>query len=229
VDSVKQTDLALWDTWNSQGRKPEDVRPLLKQFTPMIQSRVTVYGTANKYIPPAALEAELKRLALGAFETYNPKSGAALSTHVFNHLKGVSRFVGEHQNIARIPETRLFDIGKLQRAKAVLDIEYDRTPTQHELARYLKWPLGTVKRLQKELRKDLSSNVWAEDITSVSPSKTKMVASIAPKILDNRELRLYNYLRQDYTPKQISIKMKISQPTISRIRKNIGKKLGNYL
>ncbi|NIP94790.1 MAG: hypothetical protein GWO24_15625, partial [Akkermansiaceae bacterium] len=48
--------------------------------------------------------------AIHAFENYNPKKGAALSTYVTWHLKKVKAFVLKHQNIGRIPEHRARNI-----------------------------------------------------------------------------------------------------------------------
>lgn len=236
LDAARQAraakDLELWKDWDAHGRKPSHVKLLLDRFRPMLAERSRVYTGKDLQIPPAAIEAEFKRQFMKAIETYDPDKGS-LGTHVYSTLRAASRFIATHQNIARIPETRIFNIGKLQRAQAVLDAEFDRTPSEKELAQYLKWKVSDVVRLQKDLRRDIQSSRFPMDTAVMQPSRLKYGLKLVREDLAPRDRNVFDVLmsrqRTKRKIKQIAAKMKTSPSAISRSKSRIAEKLKRYL
>lgn len=154
----KQRELDLWQEYN-QGKK-EALKPLIVSLNPLIQNQVNKYSTTP--LPRTALEAEARRLAIRAFQDYDPQK-AGLSTHVTNHLKHLQRYVIDYQNVGRIPENRAIAISRFTNLKSHLEEELGRSPSIAELADELQWSPAEIERMQKELRNDLSVTTASED------------------------------------------------------------------
>jgi DNA-directed RNA polymerase sigma subunit (sigma70/sigma32) len=128
---------------------------------PFLQSNVNRYSGAP--LPRPAIESQARLLALKAFETYNPKMGTQLNTHVGHELKHLHRYVLEYQNVGKIPENRGIAISKFKNIKSHLTEKLNREPTVLELADELQWSPAEVGRMQSELRADLTINQGKEE------------------------------------------------------------------
>jgi RNA polymerase primary sigma factor len=158
VATVKQTtkaaaseraeqDLALWRAWK---RSPTDANlsALLRQVDPLIQRAVNPWAGS---LARPLLEAEGKRLAVKAFESYDPNRGAALGTHVTNWLLKLSRLAYSNQNVARLPENKMLAFHKFHVANAQLADDLGRPPTADELADHLAWSLQHLEDFRKSI------------------------------------------------------------------------------
>jgi DNA-directed RNA polymerase sigma subunit (sigma70/sigma32) len=148
----REIELDLWKTWKKT-KSDDTLTQLLESMNPLIQKRVMQFRAAP--LPQSAIEAEARKQAIHAFETYNPNAGAALGTHVNNYLQKVYRYVSTYQNIGRIPESRATKIDFFQKTKSYLEQAKGREPSSVELADELGWSPREVGRMEKELRKDL--------------------------------------------------------------------------
>ncbi len=222
-------DLELWRSWKADPT-PENLEPLLDGMQGLINSRVNEFKQAP--VPQSAVRGFANAKAIHAFENYNPKKGAALSTYVTWHLKKVKAFVLKHQNIGRIPEHRARNITEFKNTKEDLTQKMGMPPDSLTLAENLGWSQAEVNRMEAELRKDL--------VASFSPEPDRL-----PDIQSAREREVLRYIHYDLTPderlvfeyslglygkpklsaKQIAQTMSISQPKVSRIRAKIDKKL----
>lgn len=147
---TKQEDLAAWQAWH---RNPtnRNMGTVLHRMNPIIHKEVNRWsGTLARPL----LEIEAKRLAAHGIRTYRPTAGAALSTHVTNQLKKLSRMSYTHQNIARIPEYQTLKYHTYDSAKRDLTNRLGRDPTADELAAQLQWSRPYLTRFQRSLRKE---------------------------------------------------------------------------
>jgi len=165
-------EVALWKEWNEGGRTPEQLRPLLKSFRPMIQSKINVYKGKLKMVPDSAIEAEHYLRFVDALKSYDPSKGS-LGTYVFRYLDKAKRFIVENQNVGRIPENRAYKIRIYMTVRDELSEELGRPPEFPELARRLEWDVAEVERMDSELRNDLVSQGFEEDPYSFTPSKSE--------------------------------------------------------
>jgi len=151
-EEPKALESQLWKSWKKT--KDEDtLGELLRSMDPLIQKRVGQFMGAP--LPRSAIEAEARKQAIKAIETYNPKMGAALGTHVNNYMQKVYRYVSTYQNVGRLPESRVAKIDLFNKTKAYLAEQKGREPSTVELADELKWAPREVGRMEVELRKDL--------------------------------------------------------------------------
>jgi len=154
----KQKELELWQQYKTGDKKA--LGPLVISLNPLIQHQVDRFARAP--LPRTAIEAEARRLAIRAFQDYDP-SKAGLSTHVTNHLKHLQRYVADYQNVGRIPENRAITISRFNNVGAHLKERLGRPPSVIELADELQWSPAEVNRMQRELRNDLSMTSAADD------------------------------------------------------------------
>ena len=148
---MREKDLETWQTWKKQPT-PNNMQAVLDQLNPLIQKEVNHWtGTLAR----PALEIEAKHLAIEAIESFSPTGGAALSTHVMNRLKKLSRILYTHQNIARMPEYQTLKWHTYNQAKTTLQDKLGREPTVDELSEDLRWPRNNLASFQKSIRKEL--------------------------------------------------------------------------
>ncbi len=151
ADSAAQTrgerDFELWQTWK---RSPTDANltALLKQVDPLIQRETNKWsGTLARPL----LETEGKRLAVEAFQNYDPAMGAGVGTHVVNRLLKMSRLSMSNQNVARLPENKMLMFHTYQLGHAELQDGLGRHPTTDELADHLGWSIPHLTDFRRQI------------------------------------------------------------------------------
>lgn len=224
----KQRELKLWQEYKQGNQKA--LQPLVVSLNPLIQNQVQKYN--NTPLPRTALEAEARRLAIRAFQDYDPNK-AGLSTHVTNHLKHLQRFVIDYQNVGRIPENRAIAISRFINVKANMEEDLGRPPSAAELADELHWSPAEIDRMERELRNDLSVTTGAEDsFFDYDYNKTDKVKEIVdfvywdPKTT-NEERKYLEYkfgLRggQKLEVKDIALKLNRSETYVRKMGMRLG-------
>ncbi len=223
------TELELWHAWKKDPT-PQRLQPLVSSLQNLVQARVNQFRSAP--VPPAAVTGFANAQVMKALRSYDPSKGAALHTHVNWHLKKVQTFVIKHQNIGKIPDQRANNITEYKAAKEELKETFGHEPDSLSLAEHLNWSQKEVARMESEMRKDL--------IASKSPEIDTM-----PEMYANKEREVLRYIHHDLTPDErlvfeytlglygkpqlsateISKRMSISLPKVSRIRNKIDQKL----
>ena len=147
ITSRADRDLQLWKEWKASPT-PGNLSALLQNMNPLIQSEVNKWaGTLARPL----LEAEGKRLAVMAFENYDPNRGAALGTHTTNYLLKLSRLSYANQNVARLPENKMLKFHTYKVGHGELTDTLGRPPTMDELSDHLGWTLPHLKAFTKDI------------------------------------------------------------------------------
>lgn len=226
-------DLQLWQQWDQNGRKADDLEPLMKQLEPLIRKQSNVYsGRVN--IPKPAVHAEFQIQAIKAVQGYDPKR-AALNTHLTHQLKKGKRFIATYQNVGRISETRIYKINQFQTERELLADKLQRDPSSVEIADHMKWPQKQVVAMESELRKEVPSSLLpGGGMIQLRPSKEAETLRLLQYELSPQEKTVYEYLlgeggKPQLKPGQIAQKMKLTPSKISRIKASIGKKAMRYM
>ena len=144
----------------------------------------------NKWAPSMSrsyLEGKAKRLAVEAFESYDPNQGAALSTYLASRLPKLSRDVYATQNIARLSETKNLLFHNYITSSADLRDLHGREPTNDELADHLGWSPKKLDQFQRQSQR--KEFVESEDHPEA----------------EDAEDHLVDYIYHDLTPLQKSI------------------------
>lgn len=229
----QQQEMEMWQQWKQGGQKPQDLRPLIKSFRPLINARANTFAGKLRDVPPAAIRAEFTNQFVQALETYDPQRGAQLNTHINHQLKKGQRFITTYQNPGRIPENRIYKIRELQDAEMRLDEQLGRAPTQIELADQLKWSPRTVGVLQKELRRATPTGQFEADPSTYTPSRHQEIMRLLPYDLSPDERAVFEHLygvggKMKLGPGQIARKLKMSAPKVSRLKRAIAQKYSKH-
>lgn len=230
----KRKELDMWRQWKESREDPKHLEPLLRSLKPTIDYRVNMYAPANVYKP--ALKAKANNLTINALRRFDPTK-AQLNTHVTNHLKGLNRWTGKHQNVSRITEERIAIIGQYNASKAKLAENLGYEPTARQIAQDLKMPEKTIKKLELENRPDLVASAFEGDAFATdldAPTIDKEIMDLIEFDLSPDELRLWEYLygikgkKQTTKGGELARRLGWSQSKVSQVRKAIYKKVEYY-
>jgi DNA-directed RNA polymerase specialized sigma subunit len=229
----------LWKKWDTR-KTSYNLRPLLNYYSDDINKRVNQFN--NSDVPKRAREVKAKVLAVEAFKTYDPKKQASLRTHVYTHLKRLSRFVGDHQNIGKIPENRRLKITKFNLGKSELNDILGREPSILELSGKLQWPVKEVERMEAELQGLVVSSSRSDEGIDLlfnergDQSKSIRLRQVIRNVyyeLTPEEQIVYEYLtgmagKPIMNETQIAKHLGTSITKISRVKQGIVKKIEKW-
>lgn len=232
MSSRADQDFYLWKQWDTQGRRPEAMEPLLDAFEPLLQSHLRRYaGKVN--IPDATLRADLENRFAKALKGYDPSRGTQLSTHVNWHLKGLHGFVTQHQNLARIPESQISRIRELTTVTNQMQEALGKVPDDVALASRMNWSPTQVKKLRRSLRKDLQSTAFEVPVGTVTPSRWEDIKGLLPEELSKREQFVFKHTTGSggariLQAQDIARRLGVSNAAVSRDRENIARRIESY-
>lgn len=149
-NQYEDKDMELWRA--HKAGDPNAKWDLLHRFEGMISNHAATHSNVNS---KSVVEAQLKHMALDAFETYNPNAGAKLSTHVMNRFRKLSRSNIKNQQAIRLPENIAMKYAKINEAETYLTEVLGRKPSALEIAEYLGWGVDDVESAMKRFHKEL--------------------------------------------------------------------------
>lgn len=136
-----------WQNWDRNGRRREDLAPLLSAFAPAIDHEVHRWSGTG--LPKLVLASEAKRQAILAFQDFKPDQGD-LAPFVKTRLgQRMVNFTAPYRQDVRMPNERLALADKLVRARIDLAQELGREATDPELARRIGVGTTTIGKLAK--------------------------------------------------------------------------------
>lgn len=231
----RQKELELWKTWKDSNHDPEHLDPLLSSLQPLMTQHVNRYA-GNVPISRPALEGEVTRLTVRALKSYKPDRGAQLSTFVTGQLKGINRFVTQHQNVSRITEERSQKIGRYQRAHTALNESLGRPPTAQEVADEMRVSVRMVNRLSQEMRPDLLGSGSEHDpFLDEEPKSREVLRLMYPYAFSPDEQKVFEYLlglngkQKEIKTGKIARALGWSDSKVSQTRAAIANKVKPYL
>jgi len=226
----QQFELEQWHLWKKT-KDPAVLNNLMNSFKPLVKKQVNIW---RGNLPDVFLEAEANKLLFNALNTYDPKKGTALNTHITNQLKPISRFVYTFQNVVRIPsEERIRRIGRLQTAISELSSELGRPPTSLELAERLVWNVNDIEKLLKEMHTEkIESFGFTGNPVYFEPKVRRILEAIYVD-LEPKERLVFEHLtgyggKQVYPIEQISRITGMPVSEINKFKKSIEKKVKDF-
>jgi DNA-directed RNA polymerase specialized sigma subunit len=85
--------------------------------------------------PSPIVKSKARLLTLQSLNTYDPNRGR-LTSHIYNHMQGLRRYVGQMSAGIHVPERQALDRQSLLRAGTELNETLGRDPTDDELTDY---------------------------------------------------------------------------------------------
>jgi hypothetical protein len=230
-------DLHLWHAWNTGGRTPDLLEPLMSRYDPLMRRKSTEWRAPN--VAPAAFKAELEKQFIQATQTFDPNRGVAFNTHVQSRLKKAQRFNSRHQNIGYIPEDLARHVGPMDRATNDLTEDLGRPPTAVELASHMGISQSKVKALITQRRKDVPSSHFESDPTALSGGReadvVRLIQRRPSEYLTPDEVRVFSHVygingaRKILDTTTLAMQLGLSQPKVSRLKTSIAGKVQKYL
>ena len=229
-------DLALWRTWDENGRKKKDLKPVLHAMRGVVNSRMNSWMNAKiKGIPKEVIKSRFESSAIQAIKQYDPKRKTAqgepikLSTFMVYKLRDAEHYLKRHQNAGTIPDNRVSKVGTLQTTFSLLADQLGRDPTSFELAEELKWPEREVSRLRQEIRSDYTTSLSVESETAIPPDLDDMHMRLIKYELPEDEKMVYQHLmgmdgHEQLRPGEIAKRYKKSPAWVSNIKTKIEKR-----
>lgn len=231
VAKNQEKHLELWNAWKDNGQRPQELTPLMEAFRPKIIQKTREWRPPS--IPEPVYHADLEGHLIKAFETYNPTK-AALSTHVENSLMKSLRYTYHNQNFAYMPEQQTRMIGKIDKAKNILEEDLGRPPTFEEIAKHMGKPLSQIKRVEQGRLKDIAVSTYESDPTEHFSSRERELIDLLPEVLTNDEKDVFKHIFHQDPSKRITSTNVLAQrlgknaPQISRLKTSILKKMDKY-
>ena len=234
-----KNEFKLWEQWK-QNPGPDTVHPLMQHFESVINSKIRQWKAPN--VNEDAFRGDLKINAIKAFETYDPNRGAALRTHLENHLIKSLRYNTKQQNAMYIPEGKSGYIGKIDSAVNELTEETGIEPTHGQIATLLNERLNPrrpltatkVKQIQDARVRDVLSSNLETDPSPFAISRDREIVSLLRPALPADHQAVFDYLfglngkqKIDSTNELARVLGK-SASQISRIRTSILNKFDSY-
>lgn len=225
---IKAQEMSLWKEWKDTSN-PFVLGRLMTSMQPIIQTTVNKFSSVP--IPSSAIEGEAKKQAINAFRTYNPRAGAALGTHVNNYMKKVNRFVYEHQNVGRIPEHRIIQIGTFQGVKSELRDKLSRDPSAIELSDELSWSLPEVERMERELMAEIPESAVADvDFTFSAQTEAQKILNFIYYELAPQEKVVFEHLtgwagKPKISDHDIAARLGVNPDRVKKLKSSITRKI----
>jgi len=209
--------------------------PLLDSFKPVINGAANRYIRNPKYpLHPEIIRAQFKTQFAKAMDSFDPKRGVQLNTHVFNTLRKATRFLIRHQNLGAIPEVRALRARDFLEGRSSLTERLGREPNHTELSNQLKWSPPEVRRMEAELRQTSPTMDWEDEPTGIQPSREAEVISMVKYDLNGEEKLVYEYLfgmggKPKSTPGDIARNLKWTPSKVTRIKNRIVERIDRYI
>jgi RNA polymerase sigma factor (sigma-70 family) len=182
------------------------------------------------------MKLEAQRYAKEALEDFDPNRGFALASYITTSVKQkLYRYVSTHQNVARIPQYQIDQIGPLREATADLTQKFGHEPSAAQLADHMGVPLAHVAKLRRILRKDLLEEAGGvEDAGAIEHDADYEKAMLAYYSMSEVEKLVFDYTLGAHgqgvlSTNELASKLKITAGRISQIKKRIAEKIVPYL
>jgi DNA-directed RNA polymerase specialized sigma subunit len=169
---------SAYKTW-LQKPSPSNMASLLDASEPVLQSAITSYAGGNQ-----AMMTQAKKLAAGAFQTYDPRKGTQLHSHLMTQLQPLQRITRERTQAVKIPERVSMDLYRLHQAEQSLSDSRGREASDIELADHMGTSLKRIRHLRKYNKSETAeSGLMARDeegdtevfypgVNKIDPEKT---------------------------------------------------------
>ena len=128
---------------------PETANTLLEAVNPIINHALSAYGGKSAKSP--TLRSRARSLAVDSFPAYNPSRGS-MRNHLLSNLQRIRRYVGEEQQVLRMPEQVALHRKLLEESGHRMEDDLGRPPSDLELADYTGLSLTRIAHVRKGIR-----------------------------------------------------------------------------
>lgn len=141
LDAIQQ-DISSW-----QKQPTADTTARIIQYL-----KPTINSALRTYAPGAqdTLKIKATGYALNSLKAYDPAKKVSPNTFVFTNLQRLSRIKRDRQNLIHIPQSQIYEKMQLDKAIAKFNDQYDRDPSDQQLADQLHISVKKVQRIMNQ-------------------------------------------------------------------------------
>lgn len=136
---------------------PRNLAALLDALQPMLNAESSRYPG-----PPALLRGKARQLAIAAIRSYQPESGAKLTSWVISSMQSLNRYGRRMQQGVRIPELAFRQSMQMENNRQRLIDELGRDPTDVELADSLGVSVRRIAGIQSAVKPTVTETALEE-------------------------------------------------------------------
>lgn len=221
-----KSDDELVDLYKKKGDKNAK-KVIMKRYKHLIEQQARLRFGSSTAIPMGAIEAEGLKLLSQAIDSYDKSFGASLSTHFFNYLRKLTRFVNTYGYPVRPSEGVKEKFSVIRDAEFILTERLGRAPSYTEISDFVKMDEGSVRRIKDQL---VSVVTQVDDqATGGSGMLDDYIDYVRKFDLTPQEQIVFDYstgyggLKQ-MKAGEIAKKLKMSPAQLSHIKKNVSTK-----
>jgi DNA-directed RNA polymerase specialized sigma subunit len=137
-------------------KTPGNLSKVIDSLSPTINSEITRYSGSKPL-----LRSKAKVLAIKAVKTFNPMSGARLSSWVVTNLQPLARYSIKQRDI-KVPEVAARQAAEVSRVSEYLKDELGRSPTDDEIADEIGISAKRVAKVRSMAVATVSSSAFDE-------------------------------------------------------------------
>lgn len=218
----KPEQIQAYKEWAKKPSK-QQLANLLSTYDRLIKSEVNRYkGT----LEPRLLESLSKKYIIDAIKSYKP-SESQLSTHIVNNLMKLHRQNYQNMQAIKVPENIQIFLSKYKNAKALLEEELGREPTEDELEKKLGMK---IKNIEKYMVYETPAQnlLYQNQYTETAPEDIAL--DLVYHDANDIDKKIIEYKTgYNNTPilgnLEIAKKLKISPVRISQLSKGLGNRI----
>ncbi len=217
IDSAAPKAVSSWERWKSSP-SPQTLSAVVKEVAPVINNAASRYHGINSHL----MNAEGKRLAIQAIQSYDPSAQASLNTHVFNHLRPLGRFAQKTTRAVSVPRDRSEAVGRMLKFEREFAEEHQREPLDHEVQDHLGINTDRLEKLRRGVFFEFPEG-GTENSVEVDPGESRLARwshlvyhDLPPRDRLIMDYRMGNGGRAQLSPEEIAAKMKLD---VSYVRK----------
>lgn len=202
---------------------PEATAKIIDYLKPTINSALKTYAPGAE----DSLKIKATSYALNSLKNYDPKQKVAPKTYVFTNLQRLSRIKRQRQNIMHIPQSQIYAKMQLDKAIAKFNDQYNRDPSDQELADKLHI---SVKKIQKLMNQSAGTTINDSSainmITGQSMYGNKDVTDqdyydYVYRSVNPTDQLIMQYNKKNMSNNDIAKKLKLSPGAVSQRKANI--------
>ena len=181
-------DFELWKQWKKT-QTMYDLENLMRQVNPLLQNEIQKWTTL---VPKSVLDNTAKKIALKAFQEFDPNRKIKLSTYLVSNLQKLSRTAYERQQTVSVPEQHRLTFNKYITARQMLENELGYTPTIEHIADHLRIPVTKLNFIisnvgKRELIESGEGPVFGKDVDD------GLVIEMAYRQMTPRQQQIFDY------------------------------------
>jgi len=223
----KTSELTGPESFEKWKKSPTDdnLYAVLKEVEPAVKSGLTAHAGGDK-----AYRTKARVLAVDAIKSYDPTRGAALNTHVYNHLRRLNRIKAKRQNALHFPEQTHTDRRQVDEFTREYTDIHGREPSDTAIADGLSISVERINRTR--LKEAPTSRALSDkgDLAGKSKSASDIWVDYVYFDLGEKDKKIFEWTTgyngaARLSKKEIATKLGISQPAISQRVSKIVQKL----